>query len=82
MSLFMPDFIWLATGSKQNLKYDLMKPLKNREVILFPDKGEFDVWQHKANKLLEKGFAITVSSLLEDIDEAITGSDLADLYLH
>ncbi|WP_372938062.1 DUF6371 domain-containing protein [Seonamhaeicola sp.] len=28
MSMFLPDFIWLATGSKGNFKYELLELLK------------------------------------------------------
>lgn len=52
MSIFLPDFIWLATGSKSNFK--LLEPLKKRNCIAFPDKGEFTNWSNKAKELKSK----------------------------
>lgn len=79
MSIFIPDYIWLATGSKQNLKFDLLKPIKKRNIVLFPDKGEYFNWQKKANELKEIGFKIAVSELIEQTDFE-NGFDLADYY--
>ena len=79
MSLFVPDFIWIATGSKQNLKFDLLKPIKKRNVVLFPDKGEYQNWLSKATELNAIGFKIAVSELIEQTDFG-NGFDLADYY--
>lgn len=79
MSLFLPNFIWLATGSKSNFKTELLKPLKNRNCFAFPDKGEFNIWNETATALNTKGFKIAVSNLLEKTDFN-NGFDLADYY--
>ena len=80
MALFMPEYIWLATGSKQNFKYDILKAIKDREIIAFPDKSEFEDWNTKALELNNSGFNITVSDYVENI-ECEDGTDLADLYI-
>lgn len=79
MSMFIPDYIWLATGSKSNFKFELLEPLKNRNCFAYPDKGEFDKWQSVANELKIKGFNIAVSELLEQTSFN-NGFDLADYY--
>jgi hypothetical protein len=79
MSIFIPDFIWIATGSKQNLKFELLKPLKKRNIVLFPDKGEFYDWNNRATELTALGFKIAVSELIEQTDYK-KGYDLADYY--
>lgn len=79
MSIFLPDYIWIATGSKQNLKLELLKPIKKRNIVLFPDKGEYDNWLKKANELNALGFKIAVSQLIEQTDFE-SGFDLADYY--
>lgn len=66
MSLFKPEYVWLATGSKQGFKYEMLKPLKNFNVIAFPDKGEYSDWLDKAMELIDFGFKISVSKYLED----------------
>lgn len=79
MSVFIPDYIWIATGSKQNLKFDLLKPIKKRNIVLFPDKGEYFNWLNKATELNAIGFKIAVSELIEQTDFE-NGFDLADYY--
>lgn len=80
MSIFLPQYIWIATGSKSNFKIQLLEPLKKRKCIAFPDKGEFDAWNTKANELNQQGFKIAVSNLLEKTAFK-NGFDLADYYL-
>jgi hypothetical protein len=80
MSIFLPEFVWLATGSKSNFKRELLEPLKKRKVYAFPDKGEFKNWSNKAKDLNSQGFKIAVSDLLEQT-EYNNGFDLADYYL-
>ena len=79
MSIFLPDFIWLATGSKSNFKFELLEPLKKRNCFAFPDKGEFNNWNNKAKDLKSKGLNIQVSELLEQTNFK-NGFDLADYY--
>jgi hypothetical protein len=80
MSIFLPEFIWIATGSKSNFKRELLEPLKKRNCFAFPDKGEFKNWSNKAKDLNSQGFKIAVSDLLEQTDFK-SGFDLADYYL-
>jgi len=79
MSIFLPDFIWLATGSKGNFKFELLEPLKKRNIVAFPDKGEYNNWLNKATELSGFNFKISVSDLLEQT-EFENGFDLADYY--
>lgn len=80
MSLFLPDFIWLSTGSKSNFRPETLKPLKNRNCFAFPDKGEFNKWNDTASALNAQGYKIGVSSIIEQT-EFNNGFDLADYYL-
>jgi len=81
MSIFLPEFIWLATGSKVNFKLELLKPLKKRNIIAFPDKGEYNNWLQKSIDLAVLGFKISVSDLIEKTDFE-NGFDLADYYFN
>ena len=81
MSIFLPDFIWLAAGSKSNFKFELLEPLKKRSCFAFPDKGEFANWSNKAKELKSKGFKIEVSNILEQTSFK-NGFDLADYYFN
>ncbi|TLF47116.1 DUF6371 domain-containing protein [Maribacter aurantiacus] len=80
MSIVLPQYIWMATGAKTNLKEDLLSPLKNSRIILYPDNSEYKDWNTKATILTDRGFKVSCSNLIEnyDMDE---GDDLADLLL-
>jgi hypothetical protein len=81
MSIFIPDYIWIATGSKGNFKFEMLKPIKKRNIVSFPDKGEYINWLNKATELNAIGFKISVSEILEQTDFK-NGFDLADYYLN
>ena len=80
MSIICPDYLWLATGNKANFKEELLKPLKNYNVIVYPDKSEFEDWNKKAQYLNKKGYNFSCSRFLEDKGD-IEGADLVDLIL-
>jgi len=85
----LKNYIWMATGSLNMLKEELLTPLKSRKIVLYPDLGinktkngsPFEQWNEKCLFLKKKGFNIRVSSLLENIatdDEILNGFDIAD----
>lgn len=77
-SEYLPQFVWLASGSLSNLSANRCEVLKGMQVVLFPDIGAFDKWSEKANEL-KRITDVTVSSLLEDQGgESEQGFDLAD----
>lgn len=79
MSLFIPEYLWMATGSKQNLKLQLLEPIKKENIVVYPDKGEFEDWNKKVIELQKQGFKIKCSSIVEK-SEFEKGTDLADVY--
>tara|TARA_R110000782_G_scaffold146116_1_gene238840 strand:- start:425 stop:1504 length:1080 start_codon:yes stop_codon:yes gene_type:complete len=81
MSILLPHYIWLATGSKGNFKFEMLKPIKKRKVVSYPDKGEYSNWLDKSIELNAIGFKISVSDLIEQTDFE-NGYDLADYYLN
>ena len=76
----MPSNLWLATGSKANFKEELLLPVKDYNVIAYPDKSEFKNWQSKAEILNKLGYKIVCSHILENfiLEE---GGDLVDLLM-
>jgi hypothetical protein len=78
MALFLPEYIWMATGSKQNFKEAFLIPIIENPIIVFPDKSEFEDWNKKSIELNKVGFKIEVSNYLETLDFC-EGSDLADI---
>ena len=83
-SIYLPDFIWLATGSLSNLSLEKCKILKGRNVFLFPDLNGYDKWNVKAKEIASIAH-IHVSDLLErkaSDDERKNGFDIADYLMH
>lgn len=79
MSLFLPDYIWIATGSKGNFKKELLAPIKNFQIIVYPDKSEYNDWNTKAGEYRQEGYTINCSNFIEKKDVP-DGTDLADIY--
>lgn len=77
MSVFMPHLRWMATGSKSNFKEKLLKPLKGRTIIAYPDKSEYSDWEKVSKVLSLKGYDICCDRLLE-LKGMEDGSDLWD----
>jgi hypothetical protein len=80
MSMVLPDFLWLATGSKTGFKEKMLRPIKEYSLIAYPDKTEYTIWHKTAILLNEKGYKIKCSNLLESV-ALESGSDLID-YLY
>ena len=59
----------------------MLKPIKKRNVVSFPDKGEYNNWLNKATELNAIGFKLSVSDLIEQTDFE-NGYDLADYYFN
>ena len=81
MSVFKPEYIWLATGSKQGFKQSMLESIKQFKIVAFPDKSEYEDWNQRAIGLNTKGFKISVSDWIEKTD-LDTGSDLADAFIN
>lgn len=80
MSIFKPNYTWLATGSKSGFKYDFLKPIQHYKIIAFPDKGEYNDWLIKSKQLNKFGFDIVISDWLEQSNYK-DGTDLADVLI-
>ena len=79
MSVLIPEFTWLATGSNGNFNLTLLEPIKDISVIAVPDAGEYLNWLEKANQFNRLGFKINVSDFVENNKNVIKGWDLVDL---
>ncbi len=79
-SVFIPELIWLATGGADGLNKEKAKPLRGREVILFPDASTngriYNKWKEKADE-----FGFKISDYLETNTtekQKADGVDIAD----
>ena len=77
-SILLPDLVWVAVDSLSGLTAERLRPLKGRNVILFPDEGKgFSVWSAKVEEIArEVGFNYRVSGIMEGREE---GADIADI---
>ena len=84
MTGFYPNYIWMATNGSANLNPIIMEPLLHRNIILYPDLGQFDKWNEKAEELRKQDFKITASNLLENNatpEDHKKGLDIADYFI-
>ncbi len=63
-SVFIPSFIWIASGGKGNLTRKKCQCLAGRKVVLFPDLGAVEDWQWVAGELSDI-IDIEVNDLLQ-----------------
>ena len=73
LSEIFPDFLWLSCGGLQMFKPELLAPLVNHKVVLFPDTDEtgeaYNQWLsilQQAQKLNSFRYPIRISRILED----------------
>ena len=80
MSLFLPNYIWLATGGKGNFSKKMLLPIKGYTILAYPDKIEYNDWNKTTLQLQKEGFKIKCSQFIED-KNVPEGTDLADIYI-
>jgi len=82
-SIYLPKFIWIASGSLANLNADKCTVLRNRNVILFPDLKGYCKWEQVMKSVSHIGLFV-ISDLLEfkaTNEEREQGFDIADYLL-
>ena len=80
-SVFLDDFIWLASGDKDGCFNKRKHVLIGRKVVLFPDLKATPAWQEKARVMTDDGIQTEVSTFLEEHasdEERERGLDIAD----
>ena len=77
-AIVMPWMVWVAVDSMSGLTAERLRPLKGRDVVLFPDEGKgYQMWSEKIASIAEEvGFSYRVSSFMEGREQ---GADIADL---
>lgn len=84
-SHFIPQYVWLATGGMQGcFKKECLSVLRNRDVVLMPDLGAWNVWNKKALLLKDICHSVHMSDILEQRateEQRAAGLDIADFLL-
>lgn len=82
-SVYWPDYIWLATGGKNNFNSNICKVLKGQKGAIYPDIGAFNDWSKIAQEIPEL-VNFKVSDFLElngDNYQLGAGDDFADYFV-
>ena len=59
-----PEYLWIATGSKSMLKRPLMERLRERQVVVFPDRDAIAEWTERLHGMRDIA-TFTVSDFCE-----------------
>lgn len=82
LSVIYPEFVWIATGSKDNLTPERCTPLKPFAVTLFPDRDAVKEWEKEAQELANLGYNIKTGSPTIQAHAEGDKDDLADIILN
>jgi hypothetical protein len=74
-----PQYVWVATGSRQNLKPELLKVLTGKNVIVFPDADANEEWTEKIKHFTFAKFV--VNDIVAKNEPQGSTADLADWLL-
>ena len=85
---YFPEFVWLAADSVTGLRmysgrYELVEPLKGREVELLPDlsPGALEMWERDAEEMRKRGHNVEVNFTFLKIHKYLKreGCELGDI---
>lgn len=80
-SIALPGYVWVATGSKQNLNADRCRALKGRAVYIFPDVDGAEEWKRRGLELAKQGFNVHNCAEVVTENAKNPGDDIADIIL-
>lgn len=78
MSVYMPEYTWLATGGSEMINGTRLLELKRLDAV-FPDNGQFEKWTQKTRTFNRQMNFDVERAVAAGVLEA--GSDILDLYL-
>lgn len=77
-----PNRVWLSVGGIELISPEKIRPLEDKSLIFYPDKGEaaYKKWSDKLKPLIDEGWDIKINRGIEKT-ELNDGEDLADMLL-
>lgn len=79
MSVFRPEFTWLASGGSEMLNYSRLERLPRLDMV-FPDNGQFKKWQEKTERHEGRQMDTSVDQAVKE-GRLKAGADILDLEL-
>jgi hypothetical protein len=77
MSVYMPQFIWIASGGSEMLNVQRLNELHRLDKV-FPDGGQFEKWEGKTRHFSGRQMDVTVDKAIKE-GLIPDGSDILDL---
>lgn len=75
---YMPC-VCVATGGAGNLTRERMLPLHGRDIVLWPDNGQFETWYDKADEMVGMFNSVRVIDIMEQYPfHEVEGDDIGD----
>lgn len=71
-----PEYLWLATGGCGNLQASKLLPLMNRNLVIYPDSGEYQKWCERMKESGHKHYHV-----VDFMESYEPNTDIADLIL-
>ena len=78
MSVFMPEYTWIASGGSEMLSMERLSELKRLDMV-FADHGQFEKWEHKTRHF-NREMDVTVDQAVQS-GILPNGADILDLML-
>jgi len=78
MSVFMPEYTWIASGGSEMLSMERLSELKRLDMV-YPDHGQFEKWEHKTRHF-NREMDVTVDQAVQ-AGILPDGADILDLML-
>lgn len=79
MSVFRPEYTWIASGGSEMLSIQRLSELPRLDIV-FPDGGQFEKWESKTKHFTGRKMDLSVEKAISD-GIIPAGSDILDLVL-
>lgn len=81
-SIYYPEVIWVATGSKYNFTEKMLEVIKPFDVAVYPDTDALDEWRQKMEALKRNGYHLYMPPQYEALCEKYREKkwDLVDMW--
>ena len=79
MSVYMPEYTWIASGGSEMLNIQRLNELPRLDKV-FADGGQFEKWEMKTRGFVSRQMDVSVDKAIKE-GKLPEGSDILDLIL-